>query len=70
MPPEVQKLYGVIPRAIFDLFSEMNRLIDAHGAQFEIRINYYEIYQESFNDLIAPNANKAVGLKLREMKNG
>ena len=29
---EVQNLYGVIPRAIFDIFNEINRMIEAHGA--------------------------------------
>ena len=29
---EVQGLYGIIPRAIFDIFSEINRMIEAHGA--------------------------------------
>ena len=29
---EVQGLYGIIPRAIFDIFNEINRMIEAHGA--------------------------------------
>ena len=32
VPPEVTALYGIIPRAIFDIFSEINRMIEAHGA--------------------------------------
>ena len=44
VPEEVQDLYGVIPRAIFDIFNEINRMIEAHGAQVELKINYYEIY--------------------------
>ena len=67
---EVQNLYGVIPRAIFDIFNEINRMIEAHGAQVELKINYYEIYMEIFNDLLSPNPNMGKNLKLREMKNG
>ena len=67
---EVQGLYGIIPRAIFDIFSEINRMIEAHGAQVELKINYYEIYKEIFNDMLSPNPNMGKNLKLREMKNG
>ena len=67
---EVQDLYGIIPRAIFDIFNEINRTIEAHGAQVELKINYFEIYQEVFNDLLSPNPNMGRNLKLRELKSG
>lgn len=70
VPEEVTALYGIIPRAIFDIFNEINRMIEAHGAQVELKINYYEIYMEIFNDLLAPNPSMGKNLKLREMKNG
>ena len=41
----------------------------AHNAVFEISINYYEIYNESFNDLLS-NRAEGKNLKLREQKNG
>ena len=67
---EVQSLYGIIPRAIFDIFTEINRLVEAHGAEVQLKVNYYEIYQEIFNDLLAPNPNMGKNLKLRELKSG
>ena len=67
---EVQQMYGVIPRAIIDIFTEINRIVEAHGAEIQLKINYYEIYQEKFNDLLAPNPNMGKDLKLREQKNG
>jgi hypothetical protein len=67
---EVQQMYGVIPRAIIDIFTEINRTVEAHGAEIQLKINYYEIYQEKFNDLLAPNPNMGRDLKLREQKNG
>ena len=67
---EIQGLYGIIPRAIFDIFSEINRMIEAHGAQVELKINYFEIYQEVFNDLLSPNPSAGKNLKLRELKSG
>ena len=55
VPIEVQALYGIIPRAIFDIFKEINKQIDQHNSQYEIKINYFEIYQESLNNLLSPN---------------
>ena len=33
---DVQKMYGIIPRAIFDFFAYMNKQIDKEGSQFKI----------------------------------
>ena len=49
---------------------EINKQIELHNSQFEIRINYFEIYQESLNNLLATNPQAQHGLKLREQKNG
>ena len=71
VPSEVQNQYGIIPRAIFDVFSEINRLVELQqSSSFEIKINYFEIYQESFNDLLATNPSQSQNLKLREQKDG
>ena len=51
----IQELYGIIPRAIRDIFTFMNRAIEVDDAQFEMFINYFEIYKESLNDLLQPN---------------
>jgi hypothetical protein len=48
----------------------MNRLIEADGAAFELSLNYFEIYNESVNDLLSNNPATAKNLKLREMPNG
>ena len=49
---DIQNLYGIIPRAIRDVFTYMNTAIEQEGAQFELFLNYFEIYKESLNDLL------------------
>ena len=44
VPLEIQALYGIIPRAIYEIFMEINTQIELNNAQFEIMINYFEIY--------------------------
>ena len=70
VPIEVQMLYGIIPRAIGDIFEAMNRMIEADGSAFELTVNYFEIYNESINDLLNTNDATRSNLKLREMPNG
>lgn len=55
VPMEIQGLYGVIPRAIYEIFVEINKQIEIYNSQFEIKINYFEIYNESLNNLLATN---------------
>ena len=43
--------------------------MEAHNSSFEINVQYFEIYQESMNDLLS-NRPEAKGLKMREQKNG
>lgn len=69
VPHHIQQLYGIIPRTIIEIFTQINRIMVAHNAMFEISINYYEIYNESFNDLLS-NRAEGKNLKLREQKNG
>lgn len=70
VPDEVQSMYGVIPRAIGDIFVAMNRIIEAEGASFALSVNYFEIYNESINDLLSSNPNTSKNLKLQQMPNG
>ena len=49
---DLQNLYGIIPRAIRDFFEYMNTEIEQEGAQFQVFMNYFEIYKESLNNLI------------------
>ena len=70
VPDEVQTMYGVIPRAIGDIFVAMNRIIEAEGASFALSVNYFEIYNESINDLLSSNDNTSKNLKLQQMPNG
>jgi len=69
VPHHIQQLYGIIPRTIIEIFTQLNRIMVAHNAAFEISVNYYEIYNESFNDLLS-NRAEGKNLKLREQKNG
>lgn len=70
VPDRVQKLYGIIPRAIHSIFSEIQKIQKQSGSHFKLRVNYFEIYNESFNDLLAQNAGSDQNLKLREQKDG
>ena len=63
VPEKIQNLYGVIPRAIFDIFTEINKQIDTLGSLFEIKVNYFEIYNECLNNLI-PLADGTFRLRL------
>ena len=67
---EVQKMYGVIPRAIGDIFEQINRLIEAEGASIELSVQYLEIYNEKVQDLLSQSIGQTQDLKLREMPNG
>jgi hypothetical protein len=69
VPLETQKLYGIIPRTMNDIFNEINREVAATNAQFTIIVNYYEIYNERFNDLLAPTPAAGENLKLRQTPN-
>ena len=67
VPQKVQALYGIIPRAVDDIFS----LIAAEKAKnansvFEMQAYYLEIYMEQLNDLLTEERN----LKMRLRQNG
>jgi len=65
---DIQSQYGIIPRAIRDIFEFMNYAIEKEGASFELMMNYFEIYKESLNDLLQPNKEQANNLKMMGSK--
>lgn len=65
VPDEIQRLYGIIPRAMADIFMEINRIQDQENAKFKIKANYYEIYNEKFNDITLGKAGE--NLKIMEV---
>ena len=67
--PEIQKLYGIIPRGTFEVFDMINaQLTKDPTINFEVKTYYIEIYNESINNLLTVPVDK--NLKLRELKNG
>jgi len=49
---EVKQLFGVIPRSILDIHLQMDQLSFTQGSHFEVRVHYFEIYNESLNNLL------------------
>ena len=43
---EVQDGYGIMPRAIQDIFEESNRILKTTSGIIKMEISYYEIYNE------------------------
>mmetsp|Transcript_18982 Transcript_18982/g.25693 ORF Transcript_18982/g.25693 Transcript_18982/m.25693 type:complete len:90 (+) Transcript_18982:367-636(+) len=64
-------MYGVIPRAIGDIFEAINRIVGSENAQIELSVQYLEIYNEKIQDLLSKGVNaQQQDLRLREMPNG
>jgi hypothetical protein len=63
---EIQSLYGIIPRAIRDIFNFINTSIEQDDSKFELLINYYEIYKEILNDLLCPDKHLGENLKITD----
>lgn len=63
IPPEVEALFGITPRATFHIFENI-RAGEAKGTKYELHISYIEVYNEMINDILTcpPGTN----LKLRE----
>jgi hypothetical protein len=54
IPEEVQEMYGLIPRAIGEIFEAINRINEVQsGARVELSVQYLEIYNENVNDLLS-----------------
>lgn len=51
--PEVQQMYGIIPRAIGDIFEAIHRLVSSENTQIEMSVQYLEIYNEKVRDLLS-----------------
>ena len=62
VPLDVQKLYGVIPRATIEIFNAINEFI-SHGASISLKASYIEIYNESITCLLNGKEN----LKIHEI---
>ena len=68
---DVQRMYGVIPRAIGDIFENINRVVGSDNAQIELSVQYLEIYNEKIQDLLSKTVNaQGQDLRLRELPNG
>lgn len=64
-------MYGLIPRAIGEIFEEINRLNESsEGTRIELSVQYLEIYNEQVMDLLSKTAKSEQNLKLRELPNG
>jgi kinesin family protein 5 len=69
VPDKVQELYGIIPRAVFDIFTWINtEMTKDKQTEFEIKVYYFEIYNESLNNLLTMPPQK--NMKMRELKSG
>ena len=65
---EIQDMYGIIPRATYDIFNYVALETKKNYAQFEIKLYYLEIYNESLNNLLTMPTQ--TGIKMREQKSG
>ena len=66
IPPEVEEMFGILPRATFHIFESMKEGQDK-GTKYEVRVSYIEVYNEMINDILACPTN--TNLKLREFPN-
>ena len=64
--PEVEALFGIVPRATFHMFDLINEG-KQKGTRYTIKVSYIEIYNESINDILS--VPPAQNLKLREFPN-
>ena len=47
IPEEVQEMYGLIPRAIGEIFEAINKINEtSEGTRIELSVQYLEIYNE------------------------
>ena len=54
IPEEVQEMYGLIPRAIGEIFEAINGITEANeGTRIELSVQYLEIYNEQVMDLLS-----------------
>ena len=54
IPEDVQEMYGLIPRAIGEIFESINKINEAsEGTRIELSVQYLEIYNEQIMDLLS-----------------
>jgi kinesin family protein 5 len=66
LSPEVEALFGIVPRATFHIFD----MIDegkGKGTRYMVKVSYLEIYNESVNDILTVPVRH--NLKIREFPN-
>jgi hypothetical protein len=59
-------MYGIIPRATFQLFDIINQGV-GEGTSYNLKVSYIEIYNEGINDILCNPPNQ--GLPIREFPN-
>ena len=55
---KTQNMYGIIPRAIRHFFDGINHSIEQEGSQYQIGLNYFEIYNENIINLLSDDQNE------------
>lgn len=71
VPTNIQQMYGIIPRAIFAIFEEINKQIVAKKCTFEMSAIYFEIYAEQYYDLLSSKTDdESRKMRPRESKDG
>jgi hypothetical protein len=56
---------GLIPRTCEDLFGRI-RKIASPGISFNVRVSYFEVYNEHVRDLLVPRHESQFNLRVRE----
>jgi hypothetical protein len=59
-------MYGIIPRASFQIFDIINQGVKV-STSYTIKVSYIEIYNEGINDILCNPPN--IGLPIREFPN-
>jgi hypothetical protein len=52
-----------------DIFTEINNIQERDKATFMLKVNYYEIYNEKFNDLLSVTPAAGENLRVRQTPN-
>lgn len=64
---EIGEMDGVIPRAVKDLFDNIQSKCDSNA---HVEVSYLEVYNEEIRDLMNPNPTNQDQLRIRETLNG
>jgi Kinesin motor domain len=66
-PAEIDEMDGVIPRAIQDLFQNIETKCDNNA---QVEFSFLEVYNEEIRDLMNPNSTQKSDLRIRETLDG